>query len=479
MRPSYHMKNPTHYIYTSAVTGFITCLLALPCSTVIAQSYTPDDAWKDAQIELRCQKSPTAQQRMQWWRDSRFGMFIHWNPSSVAVSEISWSKQFYDDNGENMLDNPRPQDGLASAGEHRDWIDWFQPPVPRQVYDNLYKSFYPGMFDADKIVAQAKDARMRYIVMIAKHHDGFCMWDSKYTDFDIMSTPFKRDILGELAAAAHKAGLKFGIYYSQRDWHHPDYIANPMTKYNQYMRNQITELLSNYGEISLVFFDAGAWKSWQTWQADELFKVIYKLQPDILINNRCGVPGDYSTPEQRIGMFDNQRDWESCMTFTGFWSWHGFQAKVKPYEECLRYLVSCAGGDGNLLMNVGPMPTGQIDPREADRMGRIGQWLKKNGQAIYGTRGGPFKAGNWGACTFKENHLFLHVWDWQQLPKCFPLIDKKITQAQLLSGEPVPFQQDNTGFRLTIDPSKMAPDITVINLTLDGPAKDIEPVSLN
>ena len=477
MKQSDLPENQTHYI--PAVASFIICLLVSLPSTVIAQKYTPEDAWKDAQIEFRSQKSPTAQQRMQWWRDARFGMFIHWNPPSVAVSEISWSKQFYDDNGENMLDNPRPQDGLASAKEHRDWINWFKPPVPKEVYDYLYKSFYPGMFDADKIVAQAKDAGMKYIVMVAKHHDGFCMWDSKYTDFDMMSTPFKRDLVGEVAAAAHQAGLKFGIYYSQRDWHHPDYTGKPLTKYNEYMRNQIKELLSNYGEISLLFFDAGAWKSWETWETDVLFKMIYKLQPHIVINNRCGVPGDYSTPEQSIGLFDNQRDWESCMTFTGFWSWHGFQTQVKPYEECLKYLVSCAGGDGNLLMNIGPLPTGQIDPRENDRMQRIGKWLEKNGEAIYGTRGGPFKTGKWGACTFKGNHLFLQIWQWDQMPEFFPLFDKKITGAQLLNGEKIPFEQDNKGFRLTIDPSKRASDVTVIKLTLDGSAEEIEPVTVN
>ncbi|HML74134.1 MAG TPA: alpha-L-fucosidase [Anaerohalosphaeraceae bacterium] len=458
----------------------IACVICLAaCLAPAAVNYTPEDAWKDAQIELRSEKSTTAQRRMDWWRDARFGMFIHWNPSSVAVSEISWSKQFYDDTGELMLDNPRPDDGVSGLKEHTNWISWFKPPVPNEVYDNLYKSFYPGMFDADQIAAQARSSGMKYIVMVAKHHDGFCMWNSQYTDFDMESTPFKRDLVGEMAKAARKAGLKFGIYYSQRDWHHPDYRVKPLTKYNEYMRNQIKELLTEYGDISLIFFDAGAWKDWKTWESDELFKIIYKLQPNIVINNRCGVPGDYSTPEQKIGIFNTQRDWESCMTFTGFWSWHGFQTPVKPYEECLKYLVSCAGGDGNLLMNVGPLPTGQIDPRENDRMQRIGKWLEKNGQAIYGTRGGPYKPTKWGVSTHKDIYVYLLVWDLQAMKSPLPAIDKTITAAEILGGDAVAFEQSEQGISLSVDPAQAAPDVTVIRMTLEGSADSIEPISMD
>jgi alpha-L-fucosidase len=323
------------------------------------------------------------------------------------------------------------------------------------------------MFDADKFVAQAKEAGMKYIVMVAKHHDGFCMWDSEFTDFDMMSTPFKRDILGEMAAAAHKAGLKFGIYYSQRDWHHPDYKQGSMDKYNAYMRNQLKELLSKYGEMSVLFFDSGEWKTSDFWEGDQLFKMAYQLQPNIVINDRCGVPGDYSTPEQSIGNFDNKRDWESCMTFTGFWSWHGFQTPVIPLEACVKYLISCAGGDGNLLMNIGPMPTGQIDPREASRLKEIGQWLKKYGESIYGTRGGPFLPDSTFASTYKENQIFVHIFSRKDNEIELPAIKESIVKAEILSGSEIRFNQTKNSISLLLPDECKQNIVTVVKLTLN------------
>ena len=432
-----------------------------------AQTYSPEDAWCDAQISLRAEKSAVAQKRIEWWRNARFGMFIHWNPSSVVVSEISWSKQFYPGNGEILLENPRPDAGFSGGKEHTAWLDWFKPAVPNEVYDNLYKSFYPGMFDADRFVAQAKDAGMKYIVMVAKHHDGFCMWDSKFTEFDVMSTPFKRDILGEMAAAAHKAGLKFGIYYSQRDWHQPDYKPGTIAKYNEYMRNQLKELLTKYGEISALFFDSGEWKTWKLWEGDQLFKLIYKLQPNIVINDRCGVPADYTTPEQSIGNFNNQRDWESCMTFTGFWSWHGFQTPVISFEDCLKYLISCAAGDGNLLMNIGPMPTGQIDPREASRLKQVGEWLKKNGESIYGTRGGPFLPDSNKVSTHRENQVFVHVFNSKNVTIELPGLPQKIEKAEILAGSGIGFNQTSTSISFFLPVGLAENVVTTVKLTLD------------
>lgn len=461
------MKNILAYV--------LSAVLALSYNNKsIAQKYTTADGWADAQISLRASKSVTAQQRTAWWRNARFGMFIHWNPSSTIASEISWSKQFYNDDGEKLSENLRPDAGFSGGPEHREWVDWFKPAVPNVVYDNLYKSFYPGMFNADTIVAQAKQAGMKYIVMVAKHHDGFCMWDSKYTDFDMMSTPFKKDILGEMAAAAHKAGLKFGIYYSQRDWHHPDYTPATMAKYNAYMRKQLQELLTKYGEIATLFFDSGEWKTWQLWEGDVLFKMIYSLQPNIVINDRCGVPADYATPEQTLGSFDNKRDWESCMTFTGFWSWHGYQTPVISYEACLKYLINCASGDGNLLMNIGPMPTGQIDTREATRLQQVGAWLQKNGESIYGTRGGPFLPDSNVVSTYKGNQVFVHIFKMQNGAILLPGIKEKIVKAEILSGSAITFKQTKNDIQLTIPQTYKNEIVTVVKLILNKKIDEVK-----
>jgi alpha-L-fucosidase len=419
--------------------------------------------WADAQKPNWADKSPTSQRRLQWWRDARFGMFVHWDPSSVAVSEISWSKQFYEDNGERLLDNPRPTPGLYGIEEHRIWFDWFKPAVPREVYDNLHRSFYPGMWDADKFVATAKDAGVKYLIQVSKHTNGFSMWDTKFSEYNVMNTPFHRDVFGEMAQACARAGLKFGAYYSQRDWHHPDYGPERMAKYNEYLFNQIQELLTKYPNISVIFFDCEQYYPWEMWDGKKLYQMIHRLRPDIIINDRCGVPGDCATPEQNIGTYNLERDWESCMTFTGFWSWHGFQAPVISFEECLRILLQCAGGNGNLLMNVGPLPTGQIDPREVDRLQRLGAWLRKNGESVYGTRGGPYPPGEFGVSTQKGDTVYLHILKWPEGDLIFPPTPKRIASARLMSGGAARFVESASELRLTVDePDRTVPDTIIV-----------------
>ena len=454
-------------------------LLALLAAGVLSSNAAPagyDQFLADHKAAKRADKSLAAQHRLDWWREARFGMFIHWDPSSVAACEISWSKQFYDDTGENLRPNPRPGPGRMGMSEwHEPWLDWFHPPVPREVYDNLPKSFYPGQFDADRIVAQAKEAGMKYIVEVAKHHNGFCMWNSEFTDFDMSATPFNRDIIGEMAEACRKAGMKFGIYYSQRDWHHPDYGPEGMAKYNEYMRNQIRELLVRHPNISILWFDSGGYP-FELWEGDALYRMIHGIRPDIIINDRCGLPGDYSTPEQSIGGYDLDRDWESNMTFTGFWSWHGYQTKVIPYEECLQRLVRCAGGNGNLLMNIGPMPTGQIDTREADRLRRVGAWLKVNGSSIYGTKGGPFKPNENFSATRKGNRIYLHVMKWPESGALrTPPIDAKLVKAFLLKGGAADGKQTAAGLEISVCAELREPGVTTVALEFDRDVMDLVP----
>jgi len=422
--------------------------------------------WADAQKANRADKSEASQRRLDWWRDAKFGMFVHWDPSSLAAGEISWSKQFYDDTGEQALDNPRPSPGLYGVAEHRIWFDWFKPAVPREVYDHLHRSFYPGMFDADQFVATAQRAGMKYLIQVSKHHNGFCMWDTRFTDYNVMNTPFRRDVLGEMAKACERAGIKFGVYYSQRDWHHPDYGPERMAKYNEYMFNQVQELLTNYPNIAAIFFDCEEYYPWQLWDGKKLFRMIHGLRPDIVINDRCGVPADWATPEQVVGAYNLERDWESCMTFTGFWSWHGFQAPVIPYEQCLRQLVQCAGGNGNLLMNVGPLPTGQIDPREADRLIRLGAWLSKFGESIYGTRAGPFPPGAYGVCVHRGDTIYLHVLTWPDGNLQLPPLPRRVSSARVLSGGEAGVRQTVAGLEVSVAPADRAQPDTVIALEL-------------
>ena len=329
------------------------------------------------------------------------------------------------------------------------------------------------MFDADKFVATARKAGMKYIVMVTKHHNGFCMWDTKFTDYNVMNTPFHRDIVGEMANACDRAGMPFGIYYSQRDWHHPDYSPERIAKYNEYMRNQIRELMEKHPNIRIVWFDSRPGYSFELWEGEKLFTMIRSLRPDVIINDRCGMPGDFKTVEQQIGASKPDTDWESCMTFTGFWSWHGFHEKVIPLNECIRRLVSCAGGGGNLLFNIDPMPTGQIDPREEDRLLKTGEWLSKNGESIYGTVAGPIRPGSYGVTTRKGNIIYVHILEWPKGDVLnLPPLAEKITEARLSDGGAMPFHQDKDGVTLTLKPSDHHEIDTIIKLTLEDSNKD-------
>jgi alpha-L-fucosidase len=393
---------------------------------------------------------PSTQPIPQWWSDARFGMFIHWGPVSIKGTEIGWSR-----------DGERP--GLkAGKGE-----------VPVEVYDNLYKEFNPVEFDAKAWVKLAQDAGMKYMVFTTKHHDGFCEFDSKYTDYKITNSPFKRDIVAELTAACHEAGMPIGYYYSPPDWHHPDYRRENGARYTEYFHNQVRELLSNYGTIDIIWFD-GLNGNAQEYQAEDMIKDIRRLQPGIVINNRLGLPADHDTPEQTIGRFQRSRPWESCITICQQWAWKP-DDKMKTLDECLSTLVRCAGGDGNLLFNVGPMPTGQIEPRQQERLREMGAWLKKNGETIYGTRGGPWRPGKWGACTAKGSTVFVHCLAKETEVIDLPVIPCKITGFKALSGGDVKVTQNDKGeVRIALDKNSMDPLDTIVAIDFDKPVADLE-----
>jgi len=403
------------------------------------------------------------------WRELRFGMFIHWGPVALTGREIGWSR-----------------------GKQ----------TPAEKYDGLYKQFNPVKFNAAEWAEAAKAAGMKYLVITAKHHDGFCIWDSAYTDYDIMSTPYKKDILKELAEECRKRDILFCTYYSICDWWHPDYptdspggrgkkAQHDMPRYVEYLNNQTTELINKYGPIGIMWFD-GEWEHpWTKEYGNDLYRSLKALQPDIVVNNRVGKGrhgmagttkqdagnrGDYDTPEQRVGGFNRERPWETCMTICRQWAWKP-NDNMKSLKQCLQTLIQTVGGDGNLLFNVGPTAEGIIEKRQVERLKGMGAWLEQYGDGIYGTRGGPFKPGKWGASTCKGKDITLFV---MQRPSGgvlqLPDINAKIEKVETLTAGEVSATQADGMLSITL-PTEPGDEISdVIRLKLDRNAFDLAPV---
>jgi len=413
-----------------------------------------------------------AQARIAWWRAARFGMFIHWDMSSVEGREISWSRGA-----------TKPLDIRHDPAGY----------VEDKVYDHLYEKFNPVKFDATAWVKLAQDAGTKYIVFTTKHHGGFCMWDTKLTDYNIMHTAFKRDVVKELADACHKAGMRLGLYYSPRDWHHPDYGIGDNRKYVDYMNGQMRELLTNYGTVDLLWFDSyGKGDLLKFWHEDETWDLLKSLAPQVVINNRLCVlgsydrqpapyRGDFYTPEQRIGGFDTTRPWEACMTVDGHggWSYHR-NSPARPLNECLRYLIFSATGDGNLLLDVGPNELGEIPETQAERFHQIGQWLGKYGATVYGTRGGPIRNDpKWGGTTCKGNKIYVHIMTMPasgmlHLPQLAKFGGNVVSSRALTSeaAEVKVAKGADSGLDITLDPKAGNGQIdTIVELTMETPVE--------
>jgi alpha-L-fucosidase len=424
------------------------CLALVGC-TFTTRSGKPADA---TSLEKTKDYLRAGEQDIQQWRQMKFGLFIHWGPVSLKGTEIGWSR-----GGERR--------GQSSTGS-----------IPVEIYDNLYKQFNPVKFDAEQWVQIAKDAGMKYLVFTSKHHDGFCMFDSKLTDYKITSSPFKRDVVKELADACHKAGLKLGFYYSPVDWHHPDYRTENHARYIEYLHGQLRELCSNYGKVDIIWFD-GLGGTAKDWDSENLFKIIRRLQPNVIINDRAGLPADHDTPEQKIGKFQSDRPWETCMTLCQQWAWKP-DDQMKSLKECIDTLVRVAGGDGNFLFNVGPMPDGQIEPRQVARLKEMGDWLKKYGESIYGTRSGPFKPTSWLAGTYKDNIVYVHILTWPSDSIVLPPLPKNIISSSVLTGGQASVTQSKHGIEVSLPKPHRQELDTIIKLQLDGPAGDIAPVDI-
>jgi alpha-L-fucosidase len=413
------------------------------------------------------------------FQDMRFGMFIHWGPVTLRGEEISWSR-----------------------GRE----------IPIEEYDQLYKEFNPELFDAAEWVGAAKAAGMKYLVITSRHHDGFSLWDSRYTDYDMASTPYGKGVLKALAQECQKQGIKFGTYYSICDWYRSDYpVVYPDPDYNShegkdmdpvtrklmdqyiaFMKNQLRELIEDYN-IFVVWFD-GEWEwAWTHEMGMDMYAYLRDLKDDLLINNRVDkgragmedksrdprYAGDFATPEQNIGDFDRRYAWETCMTIGNQWAWNPGET-LKSKDECIHTLLHTIGGDGNLLFNVGPMPDGRMEARQVDLLKEMGKWISRNQEAVYGTRGGPYMPTETLVSTHQDNRIYLHLLKHPGDNLTLPLEEGiRIQSASFLAdGTALSFKQSGDTFTLNLPASLPDETATVIVLEVDQSASEIEPIKL-
>jgi alpha-L-fucosidase len=350
--------------------------------------------------------APDASHRMDWWRGARFGLFIHWGLYAIPAGE--WK-------------------GKTTYGE---WIR-NNAEIPIDEYDRFRERFNPASFDPAAWARLAKRAGMKYIVITTKHHDGFCLFDSKETSFTVASTPFRRDIMKELMTACRREGIRVGWYYSIMDWHHPDYLPRrpwekdrpaagaDFERYVRYLKAQVKELLTAYGPIDVMWFD-GQWEAtWTEARGKDLYDYVRSLQPGIIVNNRVGGKnGDFGTPEQEIPATGVPGlDWETCMTMNGNWGFNRADTAFKPAAVLIRMLADIASKGGNFLLNVGPDADGRFPAESVDRLEAIGKWMDVNSASIYETTASPFASLPWGRATVRAGDdgrtiVYLHVFDW-------------------------------------------------------------------
>ncbi|MDE3053371.1 MAG: alpha-L-fucosidase [Gemmatimonadota bacterium] len=350
-----------------------------------------------------------AAERMAWWREARFGLFLHWGLYSILAGE--WMGR-------------------------TDYAEWIRnnAHIPIDTYDRLVGRFNPVKFDADAWAGMAKGAGMKYVTLTTKHHDGFCLFDNPLTDFCVRSTPFRRDICTELNAATERAGLRQCWYHSIMDWHHFEYLPRRdweaetravggahIANYLPYLHGSVRHLLTKYGDIGVMWFD-GNWEG--TWTHDmgmELYDVCRQAKPDVIVNNRTEGwsqsvatrhPGDFSTPEQTIPATGLPGvDWESCITMNHNWGYNAHDHDFKSVPELIGMLVDTASKGGNLLLNVGPMADGTFPAESVDRLAGMGKWMQVNGDAIHGTTASLFAKSPFRSTT-KGNRINLFVTDW-------------------------------------------------------------------
>ncbi len=395
----------------------------------------------------------------EWFQDAKFGMFVHW--------------------------------GVYATLAKGEWV-MQQEKMSIPDYERYAGLFNPVKFDAKQWVSMVKASGMKYITITSKHHDGFAMWDSKLTDWDIVDrTPYGKDVLKQLADECHRQGIKLFFYHSQLDWHHPDYFPRGRTgqhslrkdegdfnKYLDYMDGQLTELLTNYGPIAGIWFD-GMWdKKDADWRLQRTYDLIHKLQPAAMVGSNHHVapfPGEdfqmfeKDLPGQNSAGFNeagvSRLPLESAQTISGAWGYNFSDNRNKSIEDLLRFLVRAAGANANLLLNIGPKPDGTIQEAQAERMLAMGKWLEKNGESIYGTRGGPVSPRHWGVTTQKGSTIYVHALEPQDEIIVLPDFGKQVKSAKLMhGGNAVKVEKTDFGTVLHLPKAVQDPIDTIVTL---------------
>jgi len=441
---------------------FPLAIAALPTAVLgaVDDSTAPPVPFKSA-----VRVTPESQRRLQWWREARFGMFIHW--------------------------------GLFSITGKGGWDLWSEK-MSVADYSKLADQFTASKFSGKAWAKAAKDAGMKYMVVVTKHHDGFALFDSKADPFNAMNSAAHRDFVKEYADAAHQAGLRVGFYYSPLDWQFPGYFFPDLYRESaeamrQKYHRQILELASNYGPVDILWYDGGGsnWLSfggleykgskWQArdrtksysgrfdWQDDALNNRVRALQPNIILNDRTDTPADFETREG-----EKRNPWELCTNFAGGWGYMPGRAAPMLLEHAISLLVNTVGRDGNLLLNLGPRPDGEMEPAQVARLTEIGQWLERYGESIYGTRGGPYlPQGQWMVSTRKANTVYLHILSWPHDTLTLPPLSAHIVKSTVLTGGSAKIRQSAAALAISVSAGSHHPIDTIIAMELDKPALEL------
>jgi alpha-L-fucosidase len=440
-------------------------LLGAPSARAQAPVDTGDG--HDGEALISSESPPAVARRLRWWSEARFGMFIHWG--LYAQDGCFWKGQ--DGKTEHMMRHLK---------------------IPLAEYAKIAGEFNPTRFDASEWVRVAKNAGMKYMVITSKHHDGFAMWGSKSSDYNIVArSPWKRDPIKELAEATRRQGLKFGVYYSLgRDWQDPDVPTKDGYRSNSWdypdeskkvfaryferkVKPQVRELLTGYGPIAVMWFDTP--ETITAAQSAELVRLIHSIQPETIVNARVGNRlGDYAVQEQKIPEGGEPQPWETCMTLNGHWGYHKLDEKWKPTQTLVHSLVDIASKGGNFLLNVGPTGQGLIPAPSVERLAEVGKWMKVNGEAIRGTEACPLGKLTWGRCTRKGARdgatLYLHVFDWPADGKLVvPGAGKVVGATLLATGKKLPVRAGSDGVEIALPPAAPDPLSSTVVLRVKTP----------